>query len=135
MDGEVTVVVEVPELQPADDIPVVEESTTAIIETAVELAGIIDDARQEGNKADEVIVISLEMVFAELKELRGMIEYLADEVATLTAIEVAEIVVDEPPQVVEEITEVAENILPPLEPVLEVNEPAPRVQERKRKFI
>jgi len=139
MEGDVTVVVETP-----PDVPVVEavvESTTdTIIDTAIVIADKIDEARQEGQEETKTVVITLEFVanqlgtlVAAVSDLRGMVEYLTDEVASLTALEVAEVVVESTPAEVEQIAEVAavvENTPP------EVPE-APQVRENKkvRKYL
>lgn len=128
MGDEIVVTVETPE-EPIAEV-VAEE--VSVIEQAIELAEIIDDARQEGQQEAEAIVYSLEMVMMAIGELKGLIEYCLDELATLKAIEVAEIIVEETPAVEEAVTE--EVVLEP-EEVVEVHEPAPRIQKRKRNFI
>jgi hypothetical protein len=137
MSDEIVVTVETPE-EPAAEAIVEAES---VIEQAIELAGIIDEARQEGQQETEVVTFSLQFLAEKVMELQGMIENLTDEIATLTALEVAEIVVEEPPAVVEEVAAVEEELAPLEDVVIEpevvepVNEPAPRIQKRKRTFI
>ena len=135
MSGETVVTVEVPEVPDVEVLPVSEGSTTKVVETAIELAGVIDAARKEGEAKEEVVVYSLENLRDEIRELKGMIEYLADEIATLTAIQVAEIVVDESPAVVEQIEQVTEELEATPQVIESVNEPAPRINKRVRKFI
>jgi len=138
MEGDVTVVVETP-----PDVPVVEavvESTTeTIIDTAIVIADKIDEARQEGDQVNKEIKYSLDDLYsavmqqnAAILELKGLIEYLTDEVATLTALEVAEVVVENPPAEVEQIAEVAAVVenTPPEVP----EEPQVR-QQKKRKYL
>jgi len=135
MPGETVVTVEVPEVPDVEVLPVIEDPTTQVVETAIELAGVIDQARKDGEVKGEVVIYSLENLRDEVRELKGMIEYLADEIATLTAVQVAEIVVEEPPAVVEQIEQVAEALEPTPQVVEAVNEPAPRINKRVRKYI
>lgn len=142
MDGEnvTTVVVETaPETPPVVE-AVVESTTETIIDTAIVIADKIDEARQEGQEESKEVIYTLEFIAiaigqltSELAEIKGLIEYLTDEVATLTALEVAEVVVENPPDKVEEIAEVATVVgnTPP-----EVPE-APQVRENKkaRKYL
>ena len=126
---------------PSEPVPEVLVDNAGTLEQAVVIAEIIDEARQEGAETALVTEITLDMLRADIAELKGLVEYLHDEIATLTAIEVAEIIAEEPPAVIEEVTAVAEELPEPdevvIEPeeVVEVNEPAPRIQKRKRNFI
>ena len=129
MSDDIVVTVETPEA-PAEAIVEAE----SVIGQAIELAEIIDEARQEGAETAEVIEVTLTMLRADIAELKGLVEYLHDEIATLTAIEVADIIAEEPPAVVEEVPEPDDVVIEP-EEVVEVNEPAPRIQKRKRNFI
>lgn len=140
MEGEteVTVVVDTPS-EPVVE-AVVESTTETIIDTAIVIADKIDEARQEGQQESKEVIYTLEFLanalgglVAQVAELKGLIEYLTDEVASLTALEVAEVVVESTPAEVEQIAEVAavvENTPP------EVPE-APQVRENKkvRKYL
>jgi len=139
MEGDVTVVVETPPDAPVVE-AVVESTTETIIDTAIVIADKIDEARQEGQEESKEVIYTLEFLanaigslVAQVAELKGLLEYLTDEVATLTALEVGEVVVENPPDKVDEIAEVAavvENTPP------EVPE-APQVRENKkvRKYL
>ncbi len=136
--SEETVVTVVTPTEPVAEV-VAEE--TSVIEQAIELAEIIDEARQEGAETAEIIEVTLAMLRADIAELKGLVEYCLDELVTLKAVEVAEILVEETPAEVEEVAAVAEEIIPEEEVVIapeevvEINEPAPRIQKRKRNFI
>jgi hypothetical protein len=139
MEGEteVTVVVEKP--SDATTETVVETTAETVIDTAIVIADKIDEARQEGEQVNKEIKYSLDDLYsavmqqtAVILELKGLIEYLTDEVATLTALEVAEVVVEKDPAEVEEIVEVAAVVenTPPEVP----EEPQVRAT-KKRKYL
>lgn len=116
-----------------------------VVDTAVVIADKIDEARKEGDKVNEEIVYTLHDIFsavshlgAVIAELKGQVEYLTDEIATLTALEVAAVIVEETPAKVEEIAAVADVIeeqIPEPSPAPAVSEPEKRVEKKSRKWL
>lgn len=129
--------------------PETQETVVDVVDTALEIAKELDDARKEGEakaeQSDEVIEFTLQMVFGEinalgarLNELFGLVEVLVDEVATLSALQVAEVVVDNTPTKTEEIVDVATEVLEETPPVAEevpVTPEAPAPKKKTRKWL
>src|SRR6187551_2959253 len=128
MADDIVVTVETPDPVP----PVVETVADTVIDKAIELAEVIDDARQEGERKTSEVNYMLEMLYqsmgelhSKINELIGQVNYLADEVASLSAIEVAEIIEENTPKEVEAIIETADAIKETVPDVV-ANVPAPR---------
>jgi len=119
----------------------VEALTETTLETATEIADLIDTARQEATHEQEAIVYTLNdihgllfTVLGRLDEITGRLDSIQDELATLGALEVAELITTETPATVEEVVTVAE-VIEEQTPAPEVPAPEPRVEKKTRKFI
>lgn len=129
---------------PGEVVPAVEAVASAVLEQAVEIADIIDSARQEGAQEQKEIVYTLNdihgllySVLDEISSLDDRLTALGEQLTSLQSIATAEIVVTETPAVTEKIAETAaviEEVIAPAEVVV-ANEPEPRTQKRTRKYI
>jgi len=133
-----------------EESPVVEAAETAdvVIDKALEIAEIITEAKADGAEAvEEVkeIKYTLDDIYGQIfamseriAVLTDLVEGLYEEVASLKALETAEIVVEATPKEVEEIAAVAEVVKAetpvPTEEVPAATEPALR-KSTKRKWV
>lgn len=133
-----------------EESPVVEATETAdvVIDKALEIAEIITEAKADGAEAvEEVkeIKYTLDDIYGQIfamseriAVLTDLVEGLYEEVASLKALETAEIVVEATPKEVEEIAAVAEVVKAetpvPTEEVPAATEPALR-KSTKRKWV
>lgn len=131
--------------------PTAEATAETVIDAAVVIAEKIDEARQEGHTAEELVnraEITIEIVMGEVKSvndrlgiLTDLVMGLIDQVAGLAAIEVAEIIeentdaeVDEIIDTAEEISDDAANVQPPKEVVETATTPQIR-STKKTKWL
>jgi len=140
MDGEVVVKVEGDE----SAAETAEETTGVVIGAAKEIAELIDDARQESaESAEEIRQVKYNLddlwgAVSALNERVGIVIDLltgvSDQVASLAALEVAEVLVEETPAKVEEVLDTAEAIAD-VTPQKEVVETAVTPQVRQKKQV
>lgn len=140
MDGEVVVKVE-GEAPPAE---AVADTATTVIEAATEIAGLIVEAKAEGEASAatvEQIKYSLDDVWSAISALNervgiaiDLIMGVADQIAQLATLEVAELIETETEATVEAVVETAEQIAPVVETPVVAVEPEIR-KSTKRQWI
>jgi len=94
------------------------ESAIEIVEVATVIADKIETAREEEEGEVFEVITRLDACLSGISDLSAKFEVLFEMVAELKAVEVAEIIVENPPKEIEEIAAVAELVEPvvPLEP-------------------
>lgn len=125
--------------------PTAEATAETVIDAAVTIAEKIDEARQEGaSEAGDVeqIKYTLDDLWSRLEALDARVGIaidlmmgLSDQIASLSALEVAEIIETETAPVVEDIVETAEEIAdvePPKEPVETAVTPQIRTKKKTK---